>query len=152
MIIGTIQDIEKFNTLSNNFKTAINYIQATDMLALNQGKHFIDGDEVFIIRDRYVAKTMEECFFESHLNYADIQIVLSGEEGFGYIDATSEGVVITDPYQAEKDMTKYFATPEIIYTLKKDRFAIVFPEDLHMPKIMHNSVEVEKVVIKVKLR
>lgn len=155
MIIGSIQDIQKYSALSKNFKTAIEYIQATDMSALSLGKHIIDGDQVFLIRDCYQTKKVEDCFFESHEKYADIQIVLSGQEGFGYLAADTEGIVITEPYLEDKDMTKYDGIPEFIYTLKKDRFAIVFPEDLHMVKINNminnEKIENEKVVIKVML-
>lgn len=153
MIIGSINDIGKYSSLSKNFKTAINYIQS--LLTLNQGKHTIDGEEVYLIRDSYDTKPIEECFFESHIKYADIQIVLSGEEGFGYKDAKSEGIVVTEDYSEDKDVKKYSAKPELIYKLKKDRFAIVFPEDLHMVKIdsgmCQEKCKSEKVVIKVKL-
>lgn len=154
MIIGSLKDITKYSALSKNFKKAIDYIQNTDMLSLEQGKYAIDGSEVFLMRDSYITKPIEECFFESHTHYADIQIVLKGEEGFGYRDAKSDGIIVTHPYSEEKDVEKYEASPELVYELKEGHFTIVFPEDLHMVKIngtKNNSVDIEKVVIKVKL-
>ena len=47
-----------------------------DLLALPKGKTIVDGDNVFINRDTYVAKPLEECFYENHENYMDLQIVL----------------------------------------------------------------------------
>lgn len=151
MIIGKISDLKKYKALSKNFKTAIEYLLNKDLFSLENGKYPIDGDEVFLIRDRYEPRDQADCFFESHQLYADLQMVLKGKEGFGYIDATEISIKVTEVYNPEKDMTLYQAEPELVYTLKEGSFAIVFPEDLHMVKIKLEESSVEKVVIKIKL-
>lgn len=151
MIIANIQDLKKYQALSEHFHTAIAYIQNNNLLELPVGKYPIDGENVFILRDQYYPKPQAECFFESHQRYADLQMVLKGTEAFGTINAASQGIIVTDPYNPEKDMVKYLAGPELMITLKPGNCVIVFPEDLHLVKVKLDEEMVEKVVVKIKL-
>lgn len=152
MIIGLLKDIARYKGLSKNIDTAINYVLNTDLLALECGKHLIDGNEVYINRQSYIAKDLENAFYESHKNYIDLQIVLSGNEGFEVTDALDEGLVENIPYNAEKDVLKYknHAAHPVKFTLNQG-FAILFPEDVHMPGLNVDNKQVEKAVIKIKL-
>lgn len=151
MIIGKLHDLRRYEVLSENFKVAIDYLLSTDLQQLEVGKYVIEGEDVYLMRDSYQPKDIKECFFESHERYADLQMVLSGQEGFGYTNAAADGIQVTQVYDAQKDMAKYDVEAEFMYTLNKGSFAIVFPEDLHMPKIKMDQEAVEKVVIKIKL-
>lgn len=151
MITGNLGEINKYAALSENFRIAIEYVLNNDLLSLELGKHPIAGEDVYIIRDQYKPKPIEECFFESHRRYIDLQMVLQGSEGFGIRNAKSEGIEVTDEYNQEKDMEKYLAEPEFIIPLKPGNYAIVFPEDLHLVKVKINEEPVEKVVVKIKI-
>lgn len=153
MITGKLKDIARYKGLHKNLDTAIDYVLNNDLLALEKGKYEIDGDNVYLNRDTYVAKDESECFFETHNNYLDLQIVLSGKEYFGYTDITDAGLVVTDAYNPTKDVTKYKvdALNRCLVVLENGGFAIVFPEDAHLPKLKINDEKVEKVVIKIKL-
>ncbi len=151
MIIGKITDLKKYEALSEHFKTAIDYLLGQDLLSLENGKYPIDGENVYLIRDSYEPREQEVCFFESHMLYADLQVVLKGKEGFGYIHKDQPSVQVTEAYNPEKDMAKYEANPELIYNLEAGSFAIVFPEDLHMVKVKVEPSFVEKIVLKIKL-
>ena len=74
MIVGKLVDLYRYKGISKNIDTAIDYIQNHDLLALPKGKTIVDGDNVYINRDTYVARPMEECFYENHENYIDLQI------------------------------------------------------------------------------
>ena len=69
MIVGKLTDLYRYTGISKNIDTAINYIKTHDLLALPKGKTIVDGDNVYINRDTYVAKPMEECFFRLIKNY-----------------------------------------------------------------------------------
>lgn len=152
MITGKIKDLARYKGLSKNIDTAIDYVLNNDLLALAKGKYEIDGKEVFLNRDTYVAKEEKDCFFETHKNYIDLQIVLKGKEYFGYTDITDKGLVVTDEYNPEKDVCKYktCADNKCLVVLEEG-FALVYPEDAHLPKLKINDEIVEKVVIKIKL-
>lgn len=152
MILGKLKDIAHYKGISKNIDTAIDYVLTHDLLALPKGKTQIDGDNVYVNRDTYVARPLEECYFESHENYLDMQIVLKGKEGFGYTDISDPGLVITTAYNSNKDVTKYAnkAHNEIFVTLEEG-YALVFPEDVHLAKLDVDGKTIEKAVIKIKL-
>ncbi len=152
MIVGKLKDIARYKGISKNIDTAIDYVLTHDLLALPKGKTVIDGDNVYVNRDTYVARPLDECYFESHKNYLDMQIVLKGKEGFGYTDITDPGLVITSAYDNVKDVTKYAnkAKDEIYITLEEG-YALVFPEDVHLAKLDVDGKTIEKAVIKIKL-
>ncbi len=152
MIVGKLKDVARYKGLSKNIDTAIDFILNNDLLSLPKGKTLIDGDDVYVNRDTYIARPLEECYFEGHTNYLDMQIVLKGKEGFGYTDITDPGLKVTTPYNDVKDVTKYAnkAEKEIYITLEEG-FALVFPEDIHLAKLDVDGKTIEKAVIKIRL-
>lgn len=134
MIVGKLKDIKRYKGLSKNIDTAIDYVLTHDLLALPKGKTSIDGNAVYVNRDTYVARPLEECFFENHEHYLDLQIVLKGKESFGYTDLSNPSLVVTTPYNQEKDVTKYAATNDTVYFVLEEGFALVYPEDVHLAK------------------
>ncbi len=150
MIVGKLRDIKRYKGLSKNIDTAIDFILNHDLLALPKGKTLIDGNDVYVNRDTYVARPLEECFFENHEHYLDLQIVLKGQELFGYTDITNPSIRVTTPYNTEKDVTKYSAENGVYFVLEEG-FALVFHEDIHLAKAKVNDELVEKAVIKIKI-
>ena len=152
MIVGKLVDLYRYKGISKNIDTAIDYIQNNDLMALPKGKTIVDGDNVYINRDTYVARPLEECFFENHKKYIDIQIVLKGQEVIGYTHITNPDLKVTTPYNPHKDVTKYNYNPKcaVFFTLEEG-FALVYTEDAHLAKCKANDEIVEKVVVKVKI-
>ncbi len=152
MIVGKLVDLYRYKGIAKNIDTAIDYILNNDLLALPKGKTVVDGDNVYINRDTYVAKPYEECFFENHENYIDIQIVLKGKERIGYTHITNPTLKVTVPYNEVKDVTKYNNNPEgAVYFDLEEGFALVYTEDAHLAKCDVDGKTVEKVVVKVKI-
>ena len=151
MIVGKLKDIKRYKGLSKNIDTAIDYVLTHDLLALPKGKTSIDGNAVYVNRDTYVARPLEECFFENHEHYLDLQIVLKGKESFGYTDLSNPSLVVTTPYNQEKDVTKYAATNDTVYFVLEEGFALVYPEDVHLAKAKVDDHLVEKAVIKIRI-
>ncbi|HIT43403.1 TPA: YhcH/YjgK/YiaL family protein [Candidatus Avacholeplasma faecigallinarum] len=150
MIVGKLVDLYRYKGISKNIDTAIDYIQNHDLLALPKGKTIVDGDNVYINRDTYVARPMEECFYENHENYIDLQIVLKGKEIFGYTHISNPTLEVTTPYNKDKDVTKYKCDGAVLFTLEEG-FALVYTEDVHLAKCKVNDEIVEKAVVKIKI-
>lgn len=152
MITSTLVHLPDFQILGPNFKKAIDYAVAMDFSALEPGKYSIDGEAVFAIVNEYSTKPVSECDPESHREYADIQVMVTGVERFGHTPLT--GQPETTPYDEEKDVALYTLTPEDLnyVTLHPGEFIIFFPYDIHQPEVfMHQPGLVRKVVIKVAL-
>ena len=149
MIVRKLKDLKRYKGIHPNIDEAIDYVLNNDLKALPKGKTVV-SENVYINRDTYVAKPLEECFFENHEHYLDLQIVLEGKELFGYTDISNPSLKVTTPYNTEKDVTKYSATEDTIYITLEEGFALVFNEDIHLAKAKVNDELVEKAVVKIK--
>jgi YhcH/YjgK/YiaL family protein len=150
MIYGKLEDLRRYTYVVPHLEHVVNYLENNDLENLEPGKYVV-SEHVKLIRENYVARDIEKCYFENHEQALDVQIVLKGKEGFGYIHKSSKEYTETHPYNKEKDVTKYDATPKTVLTLESNDFAIVYNEDLHMPKIKMNEEEVIKAVFKIYL-
>jgi len=124
------------------------YIKNTDMLNLAVGKYPVDGDKVLAVISEYDTQEPAERKWESHKNFIDIQIILSGKELMGvgpYSKATPDV-----PYSDAKDVEFRLVTNGKDYLAKPGTFFIFFPSDSHRPnQKAEEIVKVKKVVFKV---
>ena len=152
MIVDHIKNLKNYVTLNPHIQTVIDYIEQNNLIELASGTHQINPF-VKVIREDYVPRPLMQCYFESHQQFGDIQLVLEGTEIFGYLESNDIKFQVTDPYNTEKDVKKgqslgYFST----VLLTKGMFAMVFKDELHMPKLSNGTQDlVKKVEFKVKL-
>ena len=149
MIIDKLKNAESYYSLGQNFKTAFEYLQKTDMANLENGKYEINGDEIFVSVQDYTTKPIEKGRWEAHRKYADIQYIINGSEQLGYTDI--EQLTRETEYDSENDII--FLSGKGQYTnAKAGDFLIFFPQDAHMPCInIKNAEYVKKAVVKIKL-
>ena len=149
MIIDKLENASLYYKLGNKFKTAFEYINNTDLLALESGKYEIDGKNIYIIIQDYNTKSFSGAKWEAHKKYTDIQYVIKGQEKIGW-ENISEFSEITE-YDEEKDIVFLEGSGDFL-ELREGSFCILFPQDVHMPSISPGSepVYVKKAVIKVK--
>lgn len=159
MIVGKLKDIYRYKGISKNIDTAIDYIleKGIDgLLALPKGKTEIDGTNVYVNRDTYVAKDKKDTFFENHQNYMDLQVVLKGNEYFAYTDISNPELKVTTEYNPEKDVTKYNggdvdSVKNSQWFVLNEGYALVYTEDVHLAKCDVDGGIVEKAVFKIKI-
>ena len=148
MIIGKLKDLNRYIGLSKEIDEAITYVLNSDLLALEIGRYAVSED-VIVNRQQYYGK--EETFAESHKDYIDLQIVLSGKEKMGYADISNPTVKVMEDYNPLIDLAKYYVTDECFYEMSDESFALIFPEDIHRPGVKVNEDMIEKVVVKIKV-
>jgi beta-galactosidase beta subunit len=97
----------------------------------------------------YDTKDPATCLFEAHRRYLDIQYVIDGAEAMGW--APLDGLVVTDPYDAARDIAFYRQPSHWVNVpVRVGQFTIFYPEDGHMPGLrMEGITRVRKVVMKV---
>lgn len=153
MITSTLSQLHWYKIISPYFAKAINYALVTDFASMDSGKYEIEGDNAFAIVNEFTTKPPSECDPESHQVYADIQIIITGAEKFGYTPLTEQ--TPSTPYNPENDVAFYsLSDDEISYlTLQAGQFIMFFPSDIHQPEVfVHQPELVKKVVIKVKVQ
>lgn len=152
MITSTLSQLHWYKIISPNFEKAIQYALATDFTNMESGKYQIDGDNVFAIANEFMTKPLSECDPESHRDYADIQIIISGVERFGYAPLVDQPA--STPYNPENDVALYsIPEEELSYiTLTSGQFIVFFPSDIHQPEVFQHQPDlVKKVVLKIAL-
>lgn len=146
MILDAVSNGEFYNTLNPRFAKAFAYLKTIDPAAMAEGKYEIDGKEIFMSVVERDLKTPEEAALEVHDKYIDIQIVVAGQESFGWKDrkvcASPRGEI-----SVEKDILFYDDKPSTYFTLQPGEFAIFFPGDAHAPLVGQGRIK--KCIIKV---
>ncbi len=146
MVLDTIENLEKYVSMNPLFADVVKFIKENDLLALEEGKHYIKDKDLFVNITTAKGKTKEEAVMETHKNMLDIQIPLDADETYGYIPLEE---MPDAEYNAEKDVTKYPGLMGTSYvTCRPGMMAIFFPQDGHAPCIATQPVK--KAIFKVK--
>lgn len=103
----------------------------------------------FALEQVYVPRLRPDGFFESHRNYIDVQVIVTGEE-LMEVQGISR-LVVSDPYNPERDLIKYADSADAaVLKMGEGDVAIFFPEDGHMPSLRWRTADlVRKTVVKV---
>lgn len=145
MIFDKIENLRQYEIVSENvieFLANINENSPT-------GRYIID-DKAYASISEYQTKSHENCLFESHKKYIDIQLLMKGEErlDFNIIDRLVNG----DDYNPDKDIIFYKDTETIgSVKLEPGYFSMLYPHDAHRPQMNSGDTPklVKKVVIKI---
>jgi YhcH/YjgK/YiaL family protein len=152
MILDNIKNTERYKKTDPKFKAAFDFLENTDLEALEPGRHEIMEDDVFVLIQEYTTYPEEGRLMEAHHKYADIQVVICGEEVIYYAEDSSR-MSLDSPYDEQKDCVLYDSkAPETKCILRKGDFAVFYPNEFHMPCCkLSESCEVKKAVVKVKV-
>ena len=102
MISDTLKNAGKYASLNSLFKKAFDFLQKEDLHALKPGRHDIDGDELFILKQCYETQPPSEKKLEAHKNYIDIQYIIKGSEIMAY--TAGEDLPVQTAYKADSDI------------------------------------------------
>ena len=150
MICDALENLNRYRGLHKNLETAIDYLTAYyvahDLSDLPLGRTEVDGENVFI-NVMEAGLNPDSARLEYHKKYADLQIDLTGGEGWGY--ETAPGTEV-EPYQP--DIGKKDSEDAVFGTLGEGRFVLFFPGELHRPGVeMPGCDRVRKAVVKIKM-
>ncbi len=148
MIYTRINELNQYTGLNANLDKAIKLLETIDLKALQLGKNVID-DDIAIMKFEYFADGKENDFFEGHEKYLDIHIVLEGKEAITCLNRNKAKQ--RAPFDELNDVGFYDGEYDSKFILDKDDCLIVFPSDLHQPKIKVNENKIIKIVFKVKI-
>ena len=147
MICDTLDQLHLYKGFHKHLDTAIEYLAAHPLDTQPLGRTEVDGDEVFINVMDADLKPHTGSHAEYHRLYADLQIDLTGGEGWGY--ETDPGTEV-EPYQP--DIGKKDSEDAVFGALGEGRFVLFFPGELHKPGVARpGCAHVRKVVIKIRM-
>jgi biofilm protein TabA len=150
MILAPLTDSARYEVLGPRIAAGLRYLRAFSD-DTPDGRHDIDGDDVFALVSSYHTGPSTEKHFEAHRRYLDIQLVASGRERI--LHAHAEALDVRVPYTPEKDIVFFEDPPQSSsFLLLPGDIAIFHPRDAHKPGCMAGGRHaVRKVVVKVRL-
>lgn len=151
MICDTLENLNRYRGIHENFDTAIDYLfayhVAHDLTELPLGRTEVDGENVFINVMEADLHPDEGSHLEYHHKYADLQLDLTGGEGWGF--ATAPGVEVG---AFSGDIGFRDSADAVSGSLGEGRFVLFFPGELHRPGVARpECAHVRKAVIKIKM-
>ncbi len=152
MIKNSLKHIKYCYNLSNKMELGLEFIEKNNLKLFENGKYNILGDDVYANIQDYQTKPQNECQWEAHRKYIDIQFIIEGKEQIGIGEIQNFRTI--EHYNQEKDV-EFLSTslPQEIFLLKENDFVILYPHDVHKPQIcVEHPDYVKKAVVKVRLQ
>ena len=135
MVVDTLENLEKYASLNPLFAQAIEFLKSHDLHAMEVGKTELNGKDLVINIAQTTPKTKEQAKLETHNEFIDIQVPLSGTEIMGYTPG-KDCVPADAPYSAEKDITFLKGWPK--HTLLSNR--VCLPSSFRRTDMLRVSV------------
>ncbi len=146
MIIDRLLNPSPLFALPSRLTRALEYLRATDMRSVALGRHDLDGDQLFALVQEYTTRAADQCVWEAHRRYIDVQFVVTGAERMGV--ASLGQMREREAYDSARDVAFFEPGSEFV-TIRAGMFAIFGPEDVHSPcHVAGQPGLVRKVVIK----
>ncbi len=150
MIYTRLAMLNRYKGILASLDTAIEFLSAADLSDLKTGRNEVDGESVYINRFDYTTMPEDEAAWEGHKYYADIHVVLDGEERIGVTDAS---MLTAGEYEEAGDFIPYEGPVKSWVDMRPGDILVVFPEDVHKVKVqLHGASQVKKAVFKVRVR
>ncbi len=147
MIIDDSSNLHRYLALNRRFSKVLAYLDGAPAAALPEGVAEIDGRDVYITVMERDLRAPADAPLEAHDAYIDIQIVIEGEETYGWSPRKS-CVSPRGAMDAGADIIFFDDAPQQWFTLRQGQMAVFFSDDAHAP--LAGSGRVRKAVVKVK--
>jgi len=146
VIIDKLANLELYKGLNEKLYKGLTFLKENDVASLPVGRYEIDGNAVFALVQEYETHLPEECRWEAHYTYTDIQYVVEGSEKMGW--KTLDGVMKTE--DRPEDDVNFFDAEGDHFVLHARQFAIFTPQEAHRPGMaVDGPAPNRKVVVKV---
>jgi YhcH/YjgK/YiaL family protein len=146
MIFDQLDQLSRYRTLNPRFAAAFDYLSRPGLDQLPDGKIDLVPGEVWASVVRTEGRPLPERF-EYHRRFADIHICTTGNERIGWIPTSKAPTA--ENFDVERDFGLINATTQDFLPMLADRFAILFPGELHAPLIGEGKLT--KITMKVLL-
>ncbi|MBD1576142.1 MULTISPECIES: YhcH/YjgK/YiaL family protein [Vibrio] len=148
MYFGNVKRLE-WSFLPAHF---LNYLEQALTIAANHeetGRYNIDGDNVFCVLMTPETEPKELRKTEIHRDYLDIQLLLEGEETFGYSIETPQPLLDKPEYTNDVLLFNEVGNESYI-SLRANDFIIFYPGESHRPQCAtREPMAIKKIVVKV---
>ena len=146
--VNYVEFYRQYQANKKYWDEAFDYLKTQNLQNLSNGRHDIDGDNVYASVTENPTKDYDSTTWESHRNYIDLQYVITGKEKIGVVSPNK--LTVTKPYDASRDAANYSGNGKL-YNAVPGTFFLFFPSDAHRPNIANgDKVPDKKIVIKIR--
>ncbi len=150
MILDQLCNAGLYRSLGERFTRAFEYLETFDP-STPDGRHDLEGDDLFMLVQTFTSVPPSEKNFETHRHYTDIQYVVAGEETIWYQPAPL--LRPKTPYDPARDIQFFDGAEDRPLILGPGDFAVFWPQDGHKPACVRDMpCQVRKVVAKIRAR
>jgi YhcH/YjgK/YiaL family protein len=147
MVTDSIEHGSDYLNLSPRIAVALRFLMQPNRTQVPLGRHELDGKRMYATVQEYTTKPPNECFWEAHRKYIDVQFIAAGAEAIGW--SPIGRLTVKQEYDPDKDFAVLEGTGQTIQ-LQTNHFAIFLPHDAHMPSLAIDRPQlVRKIVVKV---
>ncbi len=149
MIQDYLENADAYRSLGSRMQKAFDFLLSEGLKTMPDGRHDIDGDDVYALIQSYETQPAAEKRFEAHRRYTDLQYVISGRETIVWSPIAR--LTGWDDYSEENDCILCSAGGGTDLTLDEGSFVVLFPQDAHKPGCTWDHLsEVRKAVVKIR--
>lgn len=147
MILDTIANAARYAALHPDFPEAVTLLQSLDFHSLPDGQIPCGNPNIRIFIGHEPMRSREAAQPEAHLQHIDIQVPLSGAEGYGWTDRgrLKHGL----GYDEKRDIEFFKDAPTAWFDVEPGEFALFFPADAHAP-LVGSEPQIRKAVFKIR--
>lgn len=150
MIFDTVKNMNYYVKMMPELEQIQKFIEDYTKGEMKMERIDLDGDNLFVSPATYMPKDHEGAEYESHIKYADVQVVLKGREYIGV--APIEDCTVTKPFTDGGDIAFYTSEKGSLCLVEAGYFLVLYPQDAHMPCLkVEDGEEVTKLVFKVRI-
>lgn len=150
MIFDKAENMALYYETEPMLEKCADFIKKFEEEKLPDGTYEIDGKRVFANIQSYRTKPLtDDCLFEAHKKYIDIQYIVSGIEKIRWakLDTLKE---VEEHYSEGQDIAFYTGGTKFDFVLTKGTFLMLYPQDAHMPGLSdEKDVNARKIVFKI---
>lgn len=151
MIVDNIKNLGRYLNNKDYLSKINDFVQKSKAEDFQEGRYLLDDENLIAMIQKYETKKTEECKFESHIEYIDIQYIERGQEIINWIDISQ--LRVNGQYNDIRDILFYNPNFDAIdLKMKEDMFAIFLKHDGHRARcIMEHKSNVKKILFKIKI-
>lgn len=147
MIFTNLNDGLQNKALSLQIQKCLEFSKKEPLVEYTPGSYEIPNEGIKFNVLNYETKSENESFWESHLKYIDVQIMLKGSE---YIAFNNIHNMEEETRNIENDFIKHKGKEMYKVLITDGDVLVFFPEDVHMPGLsVEKSENIVKVVFKI---
>jgi YhcH/YjgK/YiaL family protein len=150
MIYDTLENFGKYFHTGSPLFSALSFAVKFDP-SKPDGRYEIEAEKIYALVSSYETSPASHNRFEIHRKYADVQVVIEGEERLD-VSLSSELKTMSE-YDKEKDRV-FLESPgdSASLVMRRGYFAVIYPNEAHRPNCdVHGKLHVRKIVVKVRM-